>query len=578
MDYTLDNLRRFYTPVHMPGGYTHDLPETLRGIELYYNSKYKTGLYDKQGHRKFFYNIVKPACDIATKFIDLDTKDIILHATAEDTELELWLAQLRLKQWMKEKQVGELLNEESHTLPKYGHFVIKKSNEGWGLVNIINLRLDPSVKRMKDSDFVYEVHFMSKPQMEELGFDLTELTARKEQSSYLVYECYHKSGKGWNRSFKSALYMKGENGSFIETPESQINNNNEYLPPVALDESKYVDDLPYRELKWEDVPGRWLGLGFVEYLEDNQIAMNETENLERKGLKYKALQLWWTNEESLGGSNVFSDADNGDFIPITGQNSINPLVKDNSDLSALNNSRQVWTQSTERKTFTTDITTGADLPSRTPLGVANLQASLATSFFERKRENFGMFVRTWILKDVLPDFDTETDKEHLLIISRSEDGINQLMEIMMRRKLDLARAEYANRTGFFPSDFQLEELKERVMGSLERRQKLPLKMPKSFYRGLIKSLDVLTTGEQIDSGTQGANLNAALQILSANPGLLQNKTTRAVFFELLSLSGISPVRLKALTENPDQTPVPQGGSVSPMPQASIQPAQANAVV
>ena len=96
----------WYQDVEMPGGWRFNQSEELKTIDLYYNSQYKTGQYDLQGFRKFFYNIVKPVCDIATKFIDLDTRDIILTPEHSNDELRVFLLQRRLKQWLKDVDFG----------------------------------------------------------------------------------------------------------------------------------------------------------------------------------------------------------------------------------------------------------------------------------------------------------------------------------------------------------------------------------------------------------------------------------------------------------------------------------------
>lgn len=56
-----ENIAIYYDGITMPGGYAHNLPETIKGIDLYYNSKFETGQFDNLGYRKFFFNIVKPA-------------------------------------------------------------------------------------------------------------------------------------------------------------------------------------------------------------------------------------------------------------------------------------------------------------------------------------------------------------------------------------------------------------------------------------------------------------------------------------------------------------------------------------
>lgn len=566
------SVQRFYDSVEMPGGYPFGHASTLRMIELYWNSRYKKGRYTKKGWRKFFYNIVKPTCDIASKFVDLDTKDIILVPEKSGDEIKVWLMQRRLRQWLKDVGFGDLLNEIGRDFPKYGTVVIKKAKNEWHNVQLINLRLDPSVETMKDSEFVYELHEMSKQDILDSGWSEAEGIEDIQESAegiYTVYECYERSGKSWKREILSDPFLKSDkDGGTIQTKESKINKGQEFLPSIVLDKKRNAK-FPYRELHWEKIPGRWLGLGFVEYLEDNQVAANEAENLERKGLFFTSMKLWQTRDEKIGGSNVLNNVESGHIFKI--EQEITPLANEERDLAAFNSTRERWDQSTERKTFTTDITTGANLPSRTPLGVANLQAQLATSFFELKREQFGLFIKELIISDILPDFQGRNNKAHTLTFLGSDDELEKVDKAITRARVDKATESYVMRTGFFPSTLQMEDAKLRIEDSINRSTNRYLEVPEGFYTNARYTVDVLVTGESRDLAAQDSAMQFALQML-AIPGMMQNKTMRAILFKILGGRGISPADLDLLSENVDETPIATSGSLaaptSQIPQAT----------
>lgn len=559
-----ENIANFYDPIEMPGGYTFDHVGTLRMINLYYNSKFSSGQFDNRGFRKFFYNIVKPACDIATKFVDLDTKDIILSPTREAHETKVFLMQHQLRQWMKDNNFGVTLNKISEQYPK-GHVVLKKHKKRFSLVNIENLRMDTTAPTLHDSDFVYEVHRMSKGEIESMPWNkeaVAELFERGDEKTYLIYECYHKDGDTWHREIKGDLYTQTDSrGNVFRNTESTINSRNEYLPSIVLDE-RSVGDLPYRELKWEDVPGRWLGRGFIEYLEDNQVAINEAENLERKGLAHKSLQVWQTRDDSLGGSNIFSSAENGDILKIDSE--LQPLTKDNSDLSAFNNTRNNWTLNTERKTFTTDITTGANLPSRTPLGVANLQASLATSFFELKAEWYGLFIKELVVNDIIPDFLREYSSEHTIIFSGSNEDIDRIDNVIVEALVSKAVVDHAERTGFYPSQRSREEARVRVRRELRRSGNRYLQAPENYYKDAKYIVDVIVTGESVDVSARSQLLQLVLQMTNNQPQALENPVTRGVISKMLGYAGMTLADIGAdqITQQQTQAPMQPGGSLA----------------
>ncbi len=561
----------------MPGGYDWSHVDTLKMIDLYYNSKYKSGAFDSLGLKKFFYNVVKPACDVATKFIDLDTKDVTLIPELPDDEFRVWIMQRKLNQYMKDAGFDALFNEISIALPKYGSVVLKKDkHRKWNMVNIQNLRFNPTVKSLNDSEFVYELATMSRSQIKDMNWnekEVTELFKRGYDQSFTIYMCYDKTEKGWTYTVYADLFTKKKGQSGMNrSVESEINNKeSSYYGALKLYEGE-VKELPYRELHWERVPGRWLGYGFVEYLEENQIAENEAENLERKALIYASLQLWQSRDENVAGQNVLANAQNGDIVKI--ESEITKIDVTDRNLGGYSNTRGNWSRNTERKTFTTNITTGADLPSRTPLGVANLQASLATSYFEIKRENFGIFIKNLVVDDIIPDFEKDTDPKHILSFLSSDEEIEKLDQLIIKRHLDDAVLDYALKHGYFPSVAERDRVKREMTNKIRENRNRYLEIPRGWYRNAKYIVKVNVTGESIDNGARSQVMQLALQIMNTNPAILQNPSTKKIFFSILSMGGVNPIDLgltdmptESQPQMPGQPAMGQGGSVA-LPQAN----------
>ena len=84
------------TSVEVVSGYNHNQAEVLKRIELYYSSKFETGSKDSEGFRKFFYNVVHFPCQVATKNIDLDTKDFRLIPESAEAQIPTLILQKEL--------------------------------------------------------------------------------------------------------------------------------------------------------------------------------------------------------------------------------------------------------------------------------------------------------------------------------------------------------------------------------------------------------------------------------------------------------------------------------------------------
>lgn len=554
----------------MPGGYSWSQPETIKRVDLYYNGKFETGEFDRRNRKKFFYNVTKPPCDIARKFIDLDTKDIILFHQMAGQEWKVWLMQHELKQWLKENKFGKLLNEIGFNFPKYGHVVLKKNTltKKWEILNIQNLRNDQTSPTLEESRYVYELHRMGRTDILKMPWkkDAVE-TLLAEEGPYDIYECYEPGKtKKWKLTIRGRCFDYQSSGQLVHGTEANINDSNSYIEGIELDSAE-VDKLPYRELKWENVPGRWLGMGYPEYLFDDQIAENEAENLERTGLYFTALHIFQTKDDTVG-KNILTDVENGDILRVLSE--VTPVMNEERNLPAFNATRSRWALSTERKTFTADITRGADLPSRTPLGVANLSAQQVASHYDLKREDYGMFVKDLLLDEVIPEFRKDKKKKHSVLLSSGAEGIEKYIRALAQTQVDSAAYEFAmgKGKGFFPDAEERQSEIERIVKHLSTQKGLIIDIPENYYADAEIGLDINITGEQIDTGAKNSTMMTAMQILGANPAILQNPATRTMLFKMLENAGMSPIDLNLIediaTSQPQMDPQ-LGGSVSAVP-------------
>lgn len=574
---TRENIKAFHDPLEMPGGYSFSHVDTIKKIDAYYNGKFTTGARDSAGFTKYFYNIVKAPCDVAAKFIDLDTKDILLISERPDDERKIWFMQRDLKQWMKEQKIGKLLNTIGHDYPKYGTVVVKKVGNGkWAKVNIENLRMDTGADSLEDdSSFVYEAIRMTPRKIREMkAWDEVEvgrLLASKE-SDYIVYECYdvNDDGKKWTRSFRAGFLNAKHGQTFQRTAESRINLGADYASGFTLFEEE-VDELPYRELHWERVPGRWLGQGFVEYLFDNQVRMNELANTKAKGLHFTSLKVFQTRDDAVA-RNLLTEVENGDILKVTSE--VTPVAMEERNLAHFSQEEQRWDRNSDQKTFSFDIARGDDLPSATPLGVAKLSAGMVASYFELKRENFGLFVKDVILDDVIPEFKRQNRDQHLLKFLGSDAEIQKLYDTVTEAQIQNAVVKFVLSHGTVPTPDDVAKEKQRISTEVKKKKDIFVDIPKAFYDEANYNIDVIVTGEQVDVGARMQSLQNLMTIVSSNPMILHDPSARSILFKLMELAGVSPVELGILEDKVTSNPPPaQPGAQPQAPQAPMAPQQ-----
>ena len=142
-------------------GYTFNQKKTIERIYHYYNSHFESGDIDSEGFKKYFFNIVRNPCYVATKTIDFDTKDIVLEPEEGYDEWTIWLMERDLKNWMKRKNFGKLLNDIFFYLPIFGSVVLKKVRGNFYLVDLRNLVNEQSADTLRDAAYVIEFHPVS---------------------------------------------------------------------------------------------------------------------------------------------------------------------------------------------------------------------------------------------------------------------------------------------------------------------------------------------------------------------------------------------------------------------------------
>ena len=583
------NMQKYSKGVTMPGGYAHFLPDTLRKIDRYWNGKFLGGDLDSTKKHKYFAQLARPLSEDASKSIDIETSMIKLISQQSGKDLDMWVMGRELQEWLESHSFDALMNEMGDDLPKYGHIVLKKHAGGLDLVNIQNMRMDPSAPWLRYSDFVYELHRMLRYEIEEQkdwdGVAMERLFKGNKSQDFDIYEAYDLKDDHYERSyqawFKKPSGASGGSSFNVEANVNQPQNLNQ--PPIILStEDIELDDLPYREHKWSHVPGRWLGMGVMEYLFDDQLHANETANLRMRALYLKALKILQSTDSEIGG-NVLRDMQNGQVIKSAGQ--LKWIGVDESDLSAFAAEDGRWDQIASKKTFTMDA---AAIPAKMNKQMLQALMNQQQNYYKKKRENLGIFLKNLLYRDIIPDFKKKTQKEHMMSFISSYDDIDQYAKFVTQAQVEKAALQYMQKHGFWPDEAQRMKEATRIENEIRKRNMQVVKIPKSFYENLTYKIKIVITGENKDIQGETQFLMQLMQLVGQNPAVLQDKMLRTIVFKLMELAGISPGDIgmldqavsaqtanQSMTQAPNAAPQPralQGGAQN-APSQGQQPGQ-----
>lgn len=573
----------FTREVLIMGGIPFNAARTIKKIIYYHNSVFESGNIDDDGFRKFFYNINKYRCKIATKAVDIDVKDIIVKPENGDNYLTAWFFEKDLRQWMKDKQFGKLLNQIVETIPVYGTVVVKKANDNVMLVNLENLFVEQTAESLQTANYIIERHIYSPQELRNLDFD--------EDAVNTLIDTFNKSGgKQSIVAYERYGYLEDENGEFKKMRVvvgccKEDLNDPKIKDGVILQQPIEITELPYKECHWSRMWGRWLGVGIVEELFENQVRVNEIINLKAKGLWWTSVKLYQTRDDMVS-RNLLRDVQNGEIITVNSE--ITPIVNEERNLAAYREELSTWEDLADKQVFSYESLTGESLPSGTPLGLAVLQSQMAGSFFDFQRENIGLFLKDILMSFVVKIFEKEraNKKQILNLIGSSPDTIRKFMELRKNWELNKRIIEFIEKNDTLPTENDVVVFEKVIEEKLRNPEEKFVEIPENYYKNLKYNIDIVITGENFAGSVKASVLQLILQMLVANPTLRKDKAWVRTLNKILEYSGINPAEIdipEDITEEISGTsiisgqeePVPlttlSGGGSPPKPVITTQP-------
>jgi hypothetical protein len=532
--------------------YAKTQPNYLGLIDLYMASKYRDSDVDIFGLPKPFYNIVTLPVDVASKMIDLDTKNIMLMAE-DQNYWATWLMEKELHYWMKDTYFGNSLNEFTYLLPRNGHLVVKKAGDKIQSVPLKSLRFRPDAISLKETPII-EMHLYQEDEF------LAEANKR-----------------GWNnvkdvdvdpKNTVVGNYYDGNRVPVYEAwfPKGYLDHKNNYFI-VASDGTilaESTQDCPYKDIYWDKVDGRVLGKGQVEKLFNAQIYLNRMANYKAEGLYWSSKKLFQTRDNMIA-RNLLSETDNGDVLTVNSE--ITPISNEERNLSFYNYDEGRWERNSLRQTFTNDPIVGQRSPSGTTLGGQMLDAQMSATYYKQKRENLANFIKEILYDWVLPDFKKKTKEQHELMIANIISGDGNSEKLLNFKSNEEANKKVIEQIlkGKFPTAQDQKMIKSLAYDKVKGDK---IVIPKGTYDNLKYKLNIVITGEEIDAQAKAGTLQMILSLMASNPTVMQNPSTKGIIYAMLDLAGINPGDIDISTPQPVEEIAAQGqgGSIAaPVP-------------
>lgn len=539
-------------------GYFFNQWEVINLIDLYYNSKFETGVLDSEGQRKLFLNICAFRADVASKMIDIDTKDFTWIPDDESSNWLSYFVTKEFKDWARQNYFGELINDFVELYPKYGSVVSKEVGD-----EIISVPLQDIAAMQQDAKSIKEAsHFilrhpkMTIDEMEEFPDWDTEGLEMTFGESKDVYERYGTVPRSWYES----VIRKTTSGTsrvinvvVICTLQEKKEKKGTYTGTILFSEICKKQDRPFQEAHWKRQKGRWLGIGEIENLFENQISRNMIANLRRRALMWSSKKIFQSADDTVA-KNLIRDVKDGEVLKIGANGDIVQINMATQEVGEFQSAEQIWEDNSNQKSFTYDAATGDNPPSGQPFRLQVMVNNAVASHFDKKKQKLGIFFKKMIIENVYDIFKKENSAAHTVTVFGTEDGMNNLRKVAATAELNKRIFDWAMSNSTEIPDF--EAWKNVIEQSYQEKPHLFVELPKDVYDQAKHHVELSITGEEIDVRAEIDTLTTIYQ------SMLQQGDPRAeqVLSRIMSLTGKN---LEAMLGPKPAAPMPVANTPAP---------------
>lgn len=557
-----------HTHVDIVPGTRFNTYDTIKRINLTLNDSFENdALFE--GREKIYVNISRPRAEAVATYLDIDTKDIRLEERNPESYFASSFLEYELQLKLKEIGVSRKLNQMARKLAQYGSLVVEETNDGFEIVDLRHIFLDPTVEFIKESRFVinkYSLDDRSLREKKEEGWDsdaIESIIAKKKSSlghaeqayedvesensvvSSKLIEVYRRFGyvpesfvkeSGDDEKMVFAVYVVAE--PFMQSKKADGTYHDE---GVILYKKEWKGELPMKDVHMFKIDGRWLGLGVIEALFPQQERTNELVNQKRISMEVELMHIFQSADPMVL-TNVLADLKSGDVLH--SKSGISKLDNRDININSYQTELNNYDGFADKVSFANDILTGGDVPKTTPATNVVLQNNNSIKIHQFKREDFAIFVRELLEEHVLPKVISDLDHEHVVKFTGDSEIIRSLDKRVAKNIANEAALD-AVLNGVTITQDDKERMAELTINSLRQKgSKRFIKLVKGYYKKYQYDLQIHVDNEMKDAPTLANNMFSFMQILASNPQALDDPVVRELTMGYGEKIGINTGKLE----------------------------------
>lgn len=473
------------------GGYYHSQRDLLSSIDLASASKFKKGIWDDEGQRKTFLNIVNFYRDVMKMKINISVSNYIFEPTSLDFTWVVWLFDRMFKLWADEESYDDDIRAYAHDLSTYGSCVAKVLEHCPERVPLRSLRNTQTSKSLyhaaANGGYVIienEFHYNEMAEYPDWYIDNLDKT-----KSYPVFERYGLVPEGLLKDYESMTNLEIANyqlapdeglvlAQAIIIPEGVEADERNTKGEALIFMQKYDEESwPLEECHAERVDGRWIGRGEIEKQLENQISRNLNANYRRRGILWAAKKIFQSTDENIQQNLVYEVAD-GEVIHVKNNGTLTQVNTGNQHTGEIQNDDDAWKENSQQNAFAFEVATGEALPSGTPFRLGVVLSQAVASHFKLTQKTFSSFLMRSFFDQIVPNFQKEYAEEHDARVPLGESDIEAFKEEIITFHTNL-RIWDGMMNGKRPDGI---EIRSTVEQELAKNEYAFITVPPKFYK------------------------------------------------------------------------------------------------
>lgn len=524
--------------------YDYSQNKLVNRIAMFENKIYPTGKFDSQGNYKFWFSIQDSRIWDEVKNIDFDTRDITIYDERPIGELPAVIANLALKQWLKDNGQAEEINDAIEQGSGWGNVVWKKVAGGYERKD--DLRnfyvINQTARTLHDSPVIEREEY-SQTELYAMGGkweridDVAEqckssshqptIDGQKQEATIPYYEIFERNGEvklADLKTYKGETPAADDDKKFVlaKVVAAGVKGNSTGIEIKYIMFAEQISKMPYKEFHRGRYKGRWFREGLIELLFDLQVRANQIGNQIAQGLEW-ASKTFFTSVDKVIAQNVITDLQNGDIIKSAGLQQVtvrmqgmDQLIADWNRIIALANDIA----------NSTEIVQGGDIGD-VPFRLGALLNQNSNKLFDFIREKLAIPMAALFTEWILPKLVSSLKAKDVLRLTGDSEMMDRLVQLIVDDWY------LNNLVAIGPhTDDIADQLKADKAQELRNRPQLLMAGMKQVFADFQAKASVDITGESL-------NLDATLQTLATMAQLEADPVRRsAIIEEMARLKGL----------------------------------------